>query len=622
MSIKTKLVLAFGGLIAILVIVGGVSFHTLNESSQAIERILRENYDTVAACDHMKAALEKLDRQAELCLLEDRPDVCRQSQSVLDEFDKNLRFQQGNVTVPGEQELTDRLAESWKIYRHDLDNFYQVSDLAKRREFYRQQLLPRSQEVRLVTQKIIELNLNNMVAADGQVKQAATQTRRAMLVLLVMAIGMGFGFTVLAGPAILRPIGSLTRSVREIQQGNLDLVVNVRSQDEIGQLAEAFNDMTASLREFRRSDRAQLLRTQQSTLMALNSLRDAVVICDPGGKIELANETAQRLFGLQPQTSIAEAGNNKLNQLFLQVCQAEQPIHPKSYEAAIQVFIGEKERFFLPQGVPIFDEQRRLAGVTLMLADVTRLRRLDEVKTGLISTVSHELKTPLTSVRLAIHILLSEKIGPLSDKQSEVLEAAREDSDRLYRVIEDLLDISRIESGRAEIRLQPMNAQDLVLQATDKVRAAFQDHGLTLNIKVPGDVPPVLADPGRIPLVFDNLLSNALKYTPIGGEVRVTAQRENGLVRFAVEDTGIGIEPQYLTRVFEKFFRVPGQEHIDSGLGLTIAKEIVEAHGGAIEVASEVGKGAKFSFTLKAAPEPGATLSSANKFPLKPEGDR
>ena len=149
----------------------------------------------------------------------------------------------------------------------------------------------------------------------------------------------------------------------------------------------------------------------------------------------------------------------------------------------------------MPQGVPIFDEQRRLVGVTLMLADVTRLRRLDEVKTGLISTVSHELKTPLTSVRLAIHVLLSEKIGPLSAKQSEVLEAAREDSDRLNRVIEDLLDISRIESGRAGIRLQPMNAEDLVLQVTDKVRAAFVDHGINLNIEVPGDVPPVLADP-------------------------------------------------------------------------------------------------------------------------------
>ena len=606
MSIKTKLVLAFGGLIVILVVVSLVTFHTLNESSKAIDRIMRENYDTVAACYKMKDALERLDHLAEVFLWEKLPGSSRQNQERFGEFEQNLKFQQGNVTVPGEKELTEQLAAQWQAYRQGLQDYYQLSDLGASPRLLPSTLLPRSQAVRDTAQKILELNLNNMVAADGQAHLKAVQTRNAMLFLLLLGIALSVGVIAVVGPKILRPIASLRRSVSEIQKGNLDLVVNVPSRDEIGQLAEAFNDMAASLREFRRSDRAQLLRTQQSTLLALNSLPDAVVICDPNGQIELANETAQNLFGLQPQAAIAEAGHDKLNQLFLQVCQEERPIHPKSYDAAIQVFIGEKERFFLPQGVPIFDEQRRLVGVTLMLADVTRLRRLDEVKTGLISTVSHELKTPLTSVRLAIHILLSEKIGSLSDKQSEVLEAAREDSDRLYRVIEDLLDISRIESGRAGIRLKPMNPEDLVLQVTDKVRAAFVDHGINLNIEVPGDVPPVLADPGRIPLVFDNLLSNALKYTPIGGQVRVTARREDGLVRFAVEDTGIGIEPQYLTRVFEKFFRVPGQEHIDSGLGLTIAKEIVEAHGGTIEAASQVGKGAKFSFTLQAAPEPGA----------------
>ncbi len=609
MSIKTKLVLAFGGLIAILVVVSIVTFHTLNESSKAIDRIMRENYHSVAACYKMKDAIERLDHLAEVFLWEKVPGGSRQNDEAIHDFEQNLKFQQGNITLPGERELTARLTAQWQAYGQGLQDYYQLSDLrVSPRDYYRQTLLPRSQAVRDTAQKILELNLNNMVAADGQAHLKAVQTRNAMLFLLLLGIALSVGVIAVVGPKILNPIASLKRSVSEIQKGNLDLVVKVPSRDEIGQLAEAFNEMAASLREFRRSDRAQLLRTQQSTLLALNSLPDAVVICDPNGQIELANETAQNLFGLQPQAAIAEAGNDKLNQLFLQVCQAERPIHPKSYDAAIQVFIGEKERFFLPQGVPIFDEQRRLVGVTLMLADVTRLRRLDEVKTGLISTVSHELKTPLTSVRLAIHILLSEKIGPLSDKQSEVLEAAREDSDRLYRVIEDLLDISRIESGRAGIRLKPMNPEDLVVQATDKIRAAFVDHGINLSLEVPGDVPPVLADPGRIPLVFDNLLSNALKYTPIGGQVRVTARREDGLVRFAVEDTGIGIEPEYLTRVFEKFFRVPGQEHIDSGLGLTIAKEIVEAHGGTIEAASQVGRGAKFSFTLQAAAEPGAQI--------------
>ena len=608
MGIRTKLVIAFAGLLLIVAVVGALSVHTLNESSQAIERILRENYDTVAACDHMKAALEKLDRQAELCLWEDRPEVCRQSQSVLSEFDKNLRFQQGNVTVPGEQELNDRLTESWKSYRQDLANFYQVSDLAQRRKVYNHQLLPRSQGIWQATQKIIELNLNNMVAADGQVKQRAAQTRKAMLFLLFIGMGMGAGFTVLAGPAILRPIASLTRSVREIQQGNLDLVVNVRSQDEIGQLGEAINRMAASLRDFRRSDQAHLLRTQRSTQLALDSLSDAVAICDPGGKIELANETARQLFKLVPESTVDAAGNEKITQIFWGVCRKERPYRPKGYEGAIQVFIKEEEHFFLPQAIPIFDQERQLAGVTLMLTDVTRWRHLDEVKTDLISTVSHELKTPLTSIRLAIHILLQEKLGPLSPQQMELLVTAREDSDRLYRVIEDLLDISRIESGQAEITLQPINVDELVLQATDKLRPAFRDHGVTLNLKVAPDVPRVLADPSRLQLVFDNLLSNALKYTRMGGEVTIKAQLDDTMVRFAVEDTGIGIAPGFLPRVFEKFFRVPGQEQVSSGLGLTIAKEIVEAHGGAIEVASQPGKGTKFSFTVKAVQESGSDL--------------
>ncbi len=600
MGIRTKLVIAFVGLLLIVAAVGVVSIHTLNESSQAIARILRENYDSVAACDNMKVALEKLDRQADLCLLEDRPDVCRQSEPVKREFEKNLRFQQRNITVPGEQGLTDRLTDAWKSYTRNLENFYKLADLAERREFYRHQLFPRSQAVREVVQEIIKLNLNDMVAADGQAQQRGGQARKALLFLLFIAIAMGTGFTLLVGPTILGPVASLTRSVREIQKGNLDLVVNIHSQDEIGQLGEAFNQMTASLREFRRSDRAHLLRTQRSTQLALDSLSDAVAICDPSGKIELANDAARRLFGLVPESTVSEARNEKITRMFSRVCQEERPFQPKGYAAAIQIFIGEEEHFFLPQAIPIFDQQRQLAGVTLMLTDVTRLRRLDEVKNGLISTVSHELKTPLTSIRLAIHVLLGEKIGTLSAKQLEILEAAQQDSDRLHRVIDSLLDISRIESGSAEMQLQPVDVEDLVLQVTDKVRAAFLDHKITLTMKVAADVPRVLIDPARFQLVFDNLLGNALKSTPNGGEVKITAKSEDKLVRFSVEDTGRGIAPEYLPHIFEKFFRVPGQEHLDSGLGLTIAKEIVEAHGGTIEVASRPGKGTKFSFTVKA----------------------
>ncbi len=605
MSIRTKLVIAFAGLLLIVVVVGVLSIHTLNESSQAIQRILRENYNSVAACDHMKGALEKLDRLAELCLLENRPDVCQLSEPVLSEFEKNLRTQQGNVTLPGEQELTDQLTGAWQGYKQNLEKFYTLSDLTARRDFYRQRLLPLSQAIREGAQKIINVNLNNMVAADGQAQLRVVQTRKALLLLLFIAIAMGAGFTLLAGPAILEPIAGLIRSVREIQKGNLDLVVNVQSQDEIGQLGEAFNQMATSLRELRRSDRAHLLRTQHSTQLALDSLSDAVAICNCEGKIELANDAAQRLFGLVPESTVDEAGNEKIGQMFFRVCQEERSFQPRGYDAAIQIFIEEEEHFFLPQAIPIFDQPHQLVGVTLMLTDVTRLRRLDEVKTGLISTVSHELKTPLTSIRLAIHVLLNEKLGPLSPQQTEILATARQDSDRLYRVIEDLLDISRIESGRAELQLEPVNVEDLVLQVTDKLRSAFLDRKITVHLKVAPEVPRVLIDPTRFQLVFDNLLNNALKYTPTGGGVTIAARPEDGMVAFTVEDTGIGIAPEYLPRIFEKFFRVPGQDHIGSGLGLTIAKEIVEAHHGTITVASQLSKGTKFTFSVQAVAERG-----------------
>jgi len=269
---------------------------------------------------------------------------------------------------------------------------------------------------------------------------------------------------------------------------------------------------------------------------------------------------------------------------------------------AIQIFHDGEEHFFLPEAIPILDEQRELAGVTLVLSDVTDLRRLSEMKRGLISTVSHELKTPLTSVRLAIHALLSEKVGPLTFKQSELLAAARNDSDRLHRIIENLLDMSRMEAGRAAVQRLPVAPEQLVLQASDDFRTAFLDRGVNLKLDLPPDVPQVLVDPARIKHVFSNLLNNALKHTPPGGSVSVSARSEGAEVRFAVEDTGAGIPAEYLPRVFEEFFRVPGQDQeSDTGLGLAIVKEIVELHGGRIEAQSEPGKGAKFVFTLKVA---------------------
>ena len=601
MSVRTKLIAASLGPVLILVVVGLISIRTITESSKTIERIFKENYDSVAAALNMKSSVERVRRVFETLVWENSLD--RQAlNSAIADFEKSLKFQQGNVTVHGEQELTDRLTALWSKYRAEIGEFLKIPDSGDaRREFYRTRLMPDGDELRDTAQKIIDINLNDMVSTDGQVRRQAESTNNTVMLLVASGVLLGLIFVAVIGPSIVGPISKLTRSVRDIQQGNLDLFVKPDSKDEIGQLAGAFNEMTSSLREFRRSGRAKLIRTQSATLATLNSLSDAIAICSPSGSIELSNDTARSLFGLRTGANIETVEDERLVELFSQSRLERRPIRKKGYDSAIQVFREGEEFFYLPEAIPIFDEDHHFIGITLVLSDVTRLRKLDEVKSGLIATVSHELKTPLTSIRLAAHALLSEKLGELTPAQAELVAVARDDADRLHRIIENLLDIGRMETGKTTFDLAPVNTEQVLLSAAEEMRPAFADRGVNLVLDIRGDTPRVLADLLRLEIVLANLLTNALKHTPPGGRVRVSANSEGDFVKFSVEDTGPGISAEYLPFIFEKFFRVPGSEQQgDSGLGLAIVKEIVEAHGGRVSAFSNPGEGTTFTFTLHA----------------------
>jgi PAS domain S-box-containing protein len=359
--------------------------------------------------------------------------------------------------------------------------------------------------------------------------------------------------------------------------------------------------MALSLRSFRRSDQAKLARTQEAAKETFNRLPDAVAITDLDGKVEISTESAKKLFGLKAGAFVQDASVEHLSRLFHNIID-QGPLKNTEEEKLFQLFANGEERYFYATAAPMTDRDGHLTGVLLIMKDVTEQRHLDEMKRGLISTVSHELKTPLTSVRMAIHLLLEERVGVLTEKQTELLLAAREDSDHLHQILQSLLDISRIESGRLLMDCQDTYAQSLVLDAVEPYRRAAQDGGVELKIQHPDDLIKVSADVTQIGHVFSNLLSNALRYTAPGGSITVSAILEEQMVRFSVTDTGSGIPHQFMQRIFEQFFRVPDQNsETGAGLGLAIAKEIVEAHGGNIDVVSQEGKGTTFSFTLKKA---------------------
>jgi NtrC-family two-component system sensor histidine kinase KinB len=603
LGVRSKLSLGFGGLLLIIGILGVQSILYLTRLGASVDVILRENYRSVIASQTMKEALERIDSGVLFGLLGYGPkgnELIAKNQAI---FEQALQTELNNLTVPGEKERAFELRELYERYRDILRSFVAPTDpLARRTEVYFASLLPLFGRIKNAADDILQMNQRNMLEANDRARGIAAGARNQMVILLLAGTIVAAGFVVLAGRWILGPIRHLTQSADEIRRGNLDLIIRGRSRDEFGRLSDTFNAMAASLREFRRSDQAKLIRVQRATQRAFDSLPEAVAVVDLEGAVEVATEAAGSVFGLKPGVRIQDLADNWIEPLFNEAAWGTPAGAPKVPRRLIQRFVKGEERYFRPEADPILDDDRQPAGVTLVLQDVTQLRQQDEIKRGVISTVSHQLKTPLTSVRMAIHLLLEEKVGPLNEKQAELLVAAREDSDRLHGILDNLLDLSRIESGRAHLAFEAVAVPTLVWEALEPFRRSAQDQGVGLTAEIPDDLPDVWADKPRIQHVFANLLANALRFTPPGGRIALSAASEKGWVRFSISDTGRGIPASFLPKIFEPFFRVPNQDaETGAGLGLAIVKEIVEAHGGRVGVESTEGRGSAFTFTLKRA---------------------
>jgi signal transduction histidine kinase len=421
-----------------------------------------------------------------------------------------------------------------------------------------------------------------------------------------LAIGIALAVFLVASTirTILYPIRAVTESVAAIGAGDLDQLVPVSSEDELGQLASAFNAMARQLRDYRQSHKAQLTRAQKTSQATVNSFPDPVLVVDAQQRVELANPMARRIFGVVPieaedGTPLVWQPPDQLRQPLTDVLQNRREYLPEGFDKAVVLQIGEDSRFFLPRILPIRDSDGATIGAAMLLEDITRFRLLDEVKSNLVATVSHELKTPLTSIRLVLHLLLEETIGPLVPKQLELLVDARDNAERLLVMINNLLDLARLEQGRSQLHLRLTRPLDLLQSATESFQPRAADRGIELTLEAAGDLPPVAVDADRFQHALQNLLDNALVHTPQGGRITLAARSAEGKVVFSVTDTGTGIPVQYLPMVFERYFRVPGNTTAGgSGLGLAIVREILTAHGGTVECESEPGASTVFRMAL------------------------
>jgi PAS domain S-box-containing protein len=560
MRLKTKLSIGIGFLfIAILVsgIMGILAIHVMKNDARLI---LEDNYETLVYSNNMLKLLDNL----------------LQDSTGIELFEKNLRQQESNITEPGEAAATAAVREMFEQLKRSPGN-------DSLRSLIRQKIYI----INSTNQKAI-LRKNNIAEVNAKDFSNWLMIIFGILVLVAFTLAVNF-------PGIISgPVKALSDGIKAIVNKDYSKRIHLSQNDEFGDLAQAFNSMAEKLDEYEHSNLAKIKFEKSRIDTIINQMNDGIIGLDENRRLLFLNKVAEKLLGLK-ETEIRGqyapdiALNNDLMRNLLQ---------ENGKEKELKIFADQKESYF---HLDIFNvnNNEKLIGQVIVLRNITPFHELNEAKTNFIATISHELKTPIASIKMSAQLLSDARVGGVNKEQEELIKSINDDSNRLLNITSELLNMSQVETGHIQLKIQPVPPGMIISNAADTVSVTAQQKNIALRIMNNCNGYNILTDPEKTAWVLTNFLTNAIKYSPENGEIALTANVVGNVIRFTVQDHGRGIEEKYLPRIFDRYFKVPGStDKPGTGLGLSISREFIEAQGGQIWVESKLGEGSTFGFSL------------------------
>lgn len=575
MKIKQKLQLGMGLLFAMILLLASISIVYITQLSNDTKNILVDNYNTLDYSRKMQMAL-------------DNNIYLPKNQAV---FANNLALQQKNITEPGEGELTTNLSIHFSLLHKNTADTQQIKNIRK---------------------DLSNIMLLNMQAIERKNKVAEITAERSIFwVSLIGTICFLIAFTLLFNlPGnIANPVRELTESIKEIAERNYSRRLHFNKKDEFGELATSFNSMAEKLEEYQASSIQKLLIEKKRIETLINNMNDPVIGLDENKKLLFMNHMALKICGLQAEHIMGKSveqialHNDLIRSLVKELYENNSPL-PKN-KLPIKIYADNKESYFEKEIIPIKiiptgEHIEKLIGIVILLQNITPYKELDYAKTNFIATVSHELKTPIASIRMSLDLLENKQLGFLNEEQTNMVESIKEDTTRLLKITSELLNMTQVETGSIQMMMQPTMVNEMVQSAITTNKQAANNKNIILADLLSFDHLKVLADKDKTTWVLNNLVSNAIRYSHENASVTIEAKQEGDKIRFTIIDTGRGIDTKYIDKIFDRYFQIPGSKKEGTGLGLSICKEFIEAQGGEISVQSELGKGSSFSFTLNA----------------------
>jgi two-component system, NtrC family, sensor histidine kinase KinB len=620
--LQTRFILA-GGLLVLTTVLSGIwSALTFAHLSKAAGKALQTSRDVTDLTAILSNALEREDDAILLVLNGDRAKGQQELRDERQRFDDAYKKLLETLTQPNEKRALLALGRDADRYRAAGDGVLKAAGQPDWAATYLQRVNPALRQAVADCAAIRELNFRSMRTAATLARDEAWGATIMVTFISAIALIISSLIAVLLARSVLIPIQELSTSVEAIRTGDFDRRVQTITDDELGRLGAGFNRMAESLAEFRRSNLSEVLRANETLEATIAALPDAVIVIDPEARIVTLNRLARALM-----RATGADNANRLEDLPLpasdigairMALRGERRSEIRSdFNRALTVSLDGRQSKFILTAVPIPEFWPKKFGAAAILSDVTDFARLDELRMELVAVASHELKTPLTTLRMNL-MLLGERAGNLSARQHEILSTALLGCQELAATIDELLDLTRIEAGQLRLSRDVIDLYGVIDRSVASLRQRFEDASITVKVASAHRPARVVGDPARLGMVFTNLLGNALKYTPPGGNVSIGIGAERNSsnggrdeLHIAVSDTGAGIPAEFRERVFEKFFRVEQQNGRletgtwGAGIGLYLCRQIIEAHGGTISCSmGDGGHGTKIEMILPTAELP------------------
>ncbi|WP_036944983.1 ATP-binding protein [Pseudobacteroides cellulosolvens] len=604
-TLKGKINLIYLVLVLLIAVVGITASFNLYNLSKAIDGLMIANYKSISAANNMIDAIERQDSAVLIYISVDSSKGKALFADRNEEFLKWYNVTANNITEKGEKELVLAIKASYNNYVRlffDLQEIRSREGISKAVDFYNNRMMSDFINTKNILKQLCILNEKSMFNSKYSATKNSNNSMYIVLGLSIFAIISGYTISRFFSNKFLMPVTMLTKTMRLIKAGDMNQQANIISRDEIGELAEEFNNMTKRLQQYEQSTRGNILAEENKSNVIVKNISDPIVVVDMNYRIVMLNHAFEKVFGVIEKNVINKnfIGAVRNKEIFDFISSAiDSDVDTK--QKIFTVNSNKEYNFYNVVVATAKDSNDNLSRTIVVFQNVTQLKELEKIRTDFIATISHEFKTPLTSIIMGADMLNDESVGVLNEEQQQFVNAIKEDSDRLAKLVNDLLELTRIESGKAVYKFQKYSINSIIECAVQPFYNLAAQNSVYLHYEPDNSLPMVYVDFEKITWVLNNLITNAIKYTGSGDEICISAVYESNKVYVTVKDTGTGIPEDYLEKIFEKYVQVRDSdfEVRGTGLGLAVVKEIIAAHNGVIWCESKLGVGSSFKFTLE-----------------------